>query len=725
MKKLSTASKAHDIVKNLIDADKFRSTKRIKVDGMIAGNPPYDPQKMKETGQGHRTNVNFREAEGIINQRNSAFFHLFLGGSCFMQARLKDPQKFMGRSRFWESIVTDEITKLIRTWDDFEYEMMTIADSMNTHGDAFPLLKDPDDWKFCTYRTGSVLFPKNTKASAGYIGSCVILDVMTVPQLMKKMDKAGWTNKSIKASIKTATAEHRPIESEWEDLQKDIENDALAYEIGDAEEVKIAHILMKEDDGKITHAIIERGADQKDFLYKKEGSYESISEILIPFICNIGNGYFHGLKGIGHRIFPTVQINNRFLCRAVDGAQDSASLVIGFGSGTSREGKILRVGNNIVLPPGAELQRNDLSTNLQGITSIYGLLTSVNQSSVGVKRPGISAVAQNEKAKSTARGESMQAMEEVELQATDLALYYRQADMLYREVGKRIMTVASSKKFRQRCIDRGIPEGLLKPDLWIFKAPRVIGAGSKVMQSLSTQEMLSIAPFLRSENGKHNLIDDFIEVRGGPEAVTRYNPPMEDATMPSKSHQIAQLENNDMIEGKGVVVSVEDWHVPHLESHLNYFIQYVQSVVEDLNEESLMSAMKAVPQALDHIGNHMAYLKGDMLHESQFGDFQGKVKQLVDAFKQIEASYQSFAQQQKKEQEAQQKEMQEMIQRGDQAELQKKMAEIEADLRIRVMKEDMNHQVRIAKAQHGMQIAEAKAMSDIQIAQAKASTGGQ
>ena len=120
MKKLSTPDKAHDIVKDLIDADGFRAQKRVKVAGMIAGNPPYDPRKMKETGQGHRTNVNFREAEGIINQRNAAFFHLFLGGRSFIDARLMDPQLYMGRARFWENIVTDEITKLIRTWDDFE-----------------------------------------------------------------------------------------------------------------------------------------------------------------------------------------------------------------------------------------------------------------------------------------------------------------------------------------------------------------------------------------------------------------------------------------------------------------------------------------------------------------------------------------------------------------------------------------------------------------------------
>jgi hypothetical protein len=721
MKKLSDPSKAQALVRQLVDADKFRAAKRVKVAGMIAGNPPYDPKKLKETGQGHRTNVNFREAEGIINQRNAAFFHLFLGGRSFIDARLKDPQRYMGRARFWENIVTDEITKLIGSWDDFEYEMMTIADSMNTHGDAFPLLKDIDDWKFCTYRTGDVLFPKNTKASAGHIGCCVILDVMSVPQLYKKLDKANWDDKTIKAAIKGAVAKDRPSDSEWEDLQKDIENDALAYETTDAEEIKIAHILVKEDSGKITHAIIERGVDKKEFLYKKEEAYAAMSELLVPFICNIGNGYFHGLKGIGHRIFPSVQINNRFLCKAVDGAQDSASLVIGFGSGTSREGKILRVGNNIVLPPGAELQRNDLSRNIQGVTQVYGLLTQVNQSSTGVKRPGISAIAQNEKAKHTARGESMQAMEEIELQATDIALYYRQADMLYREIGKRMMKVQSAKKFRERCIDRGIPEGLLDPDLWCFKAPRTIGAGSKVMQSLTTQEMLSIAPYLRSENGKHNLIDDFIEVRGGPEAVTRYNPPFEDATMPSKSHQIAQLENNDLIEGRGVIVSVEDWHVPHLESHISFFRELINSVTQNPNPESLEMAMKAGPQAFDHVGNHMAYLKGDMLHESQFGEFQGQVKDLVNAFKQIEQAYQAYAQQQAKQQAEQQKQMQELIQRGDQAELQKKLAEIQADLQIRELKENMNHQVRVAKAQHGMQIAEAKAMSEIQINQAKAS----
>lgn len=732
MRKITDPSKAHSLVEDLIHFDQTRAQKRVKVSGMVSGNAPYDADTLKKTGQSHRCNVNFREGEGIIQARNTSFFELFLDGRTIIDCKLKDLPQYMGRGKYWESIVTEEIKNLIDGWCDFGYEMMMLANSMNLHGDAFPLFPNKDEWKFKTFKTGEVLFPKNTKASVGYIDCAVVLDTLRIPDIHSKLDnpsaeQMGWNKERIKEVIEDSMDKNGYDTFHWEELQRDIENNALAYETLLTTEIKVAHILVREQDGKVSHYIIERGT-QKDFIFAAEDSYDSIQEVFVPFICNVGNGYFHGIKGIGHRIYPSVVINNRFLCRAVDAAMDSASMVVAFKDGTARKGKTLRLGNQIILPPGAGLETNNLSQNLTGITQMYGLLTNVNQSSVGVKRPGLGVVANNDVSKYTARGAGIQAIEEVELEKTDISLYYKQVDMLYMEMGKRIFAGKEddTKKFIERCVTRGVPEELVTDAMaWDFRAPRGIGSGSAVMKSLTSQDMLSIAPYL-PEMGKRAVIEDFIEARGGPESIDRYYPPFEDDTMPSKSNQIANLENNDMVRGDKSIVSVDDLHVAHLDTHFPLVMGKLAEVAQNPDFESLGQALQSSGVFIEHISTHLAYLKGDRLHASQYNEYAEKLKGLIQQAQQIEEAFKVMLKRQKAAQKEQQEAMEEMAKRGDATELQKKMMEIKAEQEFRVLKEQHNHAVRVAKAQNSIKLAQAKALTEIEIMKAKgAAEGGQ
>ena len=725
MRKITDPQMAHSLVQDLVHHDQTRANKRIKVSGMVSGNAPFDADTLKKTGQAHRCNVNFREGEGIINARNTSFFELFLDGRDIIQCELKDSHIYMGRASYWESIVTGEMKRCIKSWNGFNFEMMQLANSMNLHGDAFPMFGHNNSWKFRTFKTGEVLFPKNTKASVDYIDCAVVLDTMTIPELHQyinnnKASEMGWNKPIIKEIIENSVKKNAYDTIDWEELQRDIENNALAYEHVLTSEIKVAHILVRENDGMISHYIQERGK-QADFIYECMDAYESIEEIFIPFICNIGNGYYHGVKGVGHRIYPSVVINNRFLCRAVDGAMDSASMIVAFKDGTGRKGKTLRLGNQIILPPGAGLETNNLSQNLNGITQMYGLLSQVNQSSVGVKRPGLGNIAKADTQNYTARSANMQVMEEMELEKIDVALYYAQVDMLYRQMGKRILQGKDkdAKTFRKRCVDQGVPKELLSDiDAWDFKAPRGIGSGSHVMKNITTQDMLSIAPYL-PEMGKRAVIEDFIEARGGAESVNRYYPPFEASNMPTKSSQIANLENNDLIEGKRSIVSVDDMHVKHLETHMPYAMQQADRVLKNPQPEFIQEAMKAAPVFIEHVSNHLGFIKGDKLHAKDFKKYSQALKQLMKLVDEIQKIASKLAKDQENRARAEQEQLQAMAERGDQTEMQKKLMEIKAEQEFKILKEQHNHEVRVAKAKHGMEIAEAKAMNEMRLQQLK------
>lgn len=722
MKRINSPKAAKAFIESVIASDLVRAGKRSKVNGMINGNPPFNPVLLKKTGQGHRCNVNFLEGKGIIDSRNTSFFQLFLDGRSLIECKLRDSNKYQGRAKIWEGIVQEEIKELFTEhWPDFEYEMMMLGTSMNTHGDAFPMWEAFDEWRWKTFINGEVLFPENTKASIGYIKSCVILGEFEINNLLEKTElkvaeEIGWNTAQIQKTILRSYKKLSGNVDSWEQVQQRLQHGTLATDDGLTSPIKVAHVLVKEDSGKISHYIVERGYESEGFLYKKEEEHDSMKEVFIPFIANIGDGYFHGIKGIGSRVYPSVVINNRLLNRAVDGAMDSQAMILSFTDGKARNEPMLRFGNVVMLPTGGKLEQHSSGQNIEAATGMYALLTQVNQTGQGIRRPGIASMIQNDTAQKTARADTRQAIEEVELGTTEIKLYYRQLDMLYKETCRRIWKLPDPelKAFRNACIERGVPEKLMTEfERWKIQAPRLLGAGSKSLRHLTTSENLLVAG-QAPEAGKREMLRDFVEARGGFEAVDRYFPNVEDGVTPTRSHQMAQIENTLMTQGSGMIVSIDDWHTTHLESHLPWLDQYVTNAIQSGDQNAVIQAMTAAQMLLDHIGNHMAYLKGDDLHASQFSQFNQQLKEIIPKVRNIQKAYMEIQAQQQAAEAEQQQKYKELQERGDQAELMKNLAEIQADVELRKYKEDQNHQARLTKMIHSMQLAEAQTQASIE-----------
>lgn len=715
------AQNAHSDVAKMIQDDEPRAKKRTRVSGMISGKPPYNPTKLREAGQGHRCNTNFREGEGIMNSRYASLFDLFLDTKTLIDARIRNRNIARGYANHFESIIMTELHELLEEWTGFDYEMMMNIISQTEHGMSSMIFTDEDDWRPQAFGAGAVLFPEKTKAHVDAIECYAVMDTLSASRIVELMknDKAaelGWSMEVLKKALALIEGNQQSTDTRLDELQKEIE--AQTYNAATKwSPVQIAHIYSKEKkdgESRIMHRIILRDTETEKFLFEGKHYADKMKEFTVPFPANIGNGYFHSIKGLGHKVFPTVETNNRFLCRAVDGAMDSASLIVSFKAGQANRGKTIRMGSQIYLPPGAELARNETGRNIQGLTYMHQLLTAISQSSVGQKRPGITALSQDDKGKNTARGETINATNEAKMEKMEINFYYKQWDLLYSIMGPRIFKFkdAESRAFKERCIEKGVPEKLMNAKYWKFKAPRLIGHGSATMKHLLTQDLLQIASHL-PQIGKQNLIQDFIAARGTPDHVDRYYPVHEDGAIPTRAHQMAQFENNDLMQSQNCIVSTEDWHVIHMEVHLDFFMSYGQKVVQSGDPNMVMEAVKAIGVIVDHMGNHMAYLKGDELHEAKFPELQQRFKKFIQMVKAIQGAAQSIEEDQKKQAMEKQKELEELQARGDQAEIQKHIIDAQQEMQFRMYKEDHNHHARMIKLEHSLELAERKANAEI------------
>ena len=86
--RIKDAKDARTILATLKEAERVRSMKRAKYQGMLDGNPPYNPRTLRSKGQAHRTNLNLREAEGMLASATTPYYDLVFEVEEFAQVTL-------------------------------------------------------------------------------------------------------------------------------------------------------------------------------------------------------------------------------------------------------------------------------------------------------------------------------------------------------------------------------------------------------------------------------------------------------------------------------------------------------------------------------------------------------------------------------------------------------------------------------------------------------------
>jgi len=74
--RIKDSGAAYQLFESIKDADRTAAQYRCQIQGLVDGNPPYKSSELKKQGQLWRSNVNFREAESIIDTNASSIWEL-------------------------------------------------------------------------------------------------------------------------------------------------------------------------------------------------------------------------------------------------------------------------------------------------------------------------------------------------------------------------------------------------------------------------------------------------------------------------------------------------------------------------------------------------------------------------------------------------------------------------------------------------------------------------
>lgn len=614
--RLKDVKSAVSIFQTLRRADEGSSGNRARVDAMFDGANPYDAGRLAASGQGLKTNLNFGEAQRLLDISLSAYVDLY--SSLEKLVDVKGTEGEASEITPLEDIVSEELTHLLRSWPEFHSHYLRLCTTFIKHGVAVSYFDTPDEWRFRVGGFSDILIPRQTPASESMIDIAVGRRQYHLHELYgfikneKAAKKVGWDVDEVKRVItKNATTDGRSRRhySDWEGLQQEMKNNDL-YEGHQNPTVSVLHFWVREMDGSISHYIAAENAP-KEFLYKKISRYDKPEQAFVMFTYGVGsNGTYHSVRGLGHRIFNHIQTSNRLRCQMIDGAMLGSAVMIQPDSQRALdELGFTYYGAYAVLSPNVNIIEKavpNLSTAVSPALQDISQQLAMNTDTVSTYGSQQSSPYRNQ----------MQVVADMDvstrLSGASLNLFYASWNRLLREVVRRIVTSKKNdpaiKDFYNRCMLRGVPESFIKSlDTARTRAVRSIGNGSYANRLVALRELQAISGSF-DEVGRRNLTRDIVSTRVGHDLADRYAPQAEEAR-PTVDSKIAFFENQELMEGKSVPVVSNEIHGTHLMEHTSVLSQ----LIEQLNTGAAdpMQALPALQAFYQHIGDTIQALAGD------------------------------------------------------------------------------------------------------------------
>ena len=721
--RLRDVDSALAIFTKLREADEKSAINRARLDAMFDGAAPYDQGKLNASNQSTKTNLNFGEAQRLLDISIAAYVDLYSS-----LERLIDVRGTLGSASERteaETIVGEELTHLLRSWPEFHSNYMRLCNTFLKHGVAVTFFDSPSEWKFRVGGFSDILIPRQTPASEHAIDVAAGRREYLLHELYGFIKneaaaaKVGWSVDEVKRVIKEnarttgrSGASGGQSYQDYESLQAEIKNNDLYVGIQNPS-VAVVHMWVREMDGTVSHYIFAEDKP-KDFLYKRISRYQNPEQAFLFFTYGVGsNGTYHSVRGLGQRIFAHIQTSNRLRCQQVDAAYMGSSVMIQPDSQRALdELQFSYFGAFSILSPGATIVEKAIPNLSQAVTPALEDLTRQLQLNTDTFNTYTDAQG------SPYRSQTQVAAEldiSTRLSGANTNLFYLSFSRLMREIVRRVVENKRKdpeiKAFFKRCGARGVaPQFIETLDLSRTKAVRAIGNGSAASRLVALRELMGMSGQF-DETGRSNLVRDLVASRVGADLADRYKAKTEQAR-PTVDTKIVYFENKALMDGEPVPVVSNEMHGTHLEGHLPVVTQLLEQIDQGQipDPAEVLPVLQAFYQHLDDTAQQAA---GDPA-------LAGLVAQTRQTMQYVEEVLNNTAKAQEAEQRAaMEAQSAEGAPEGEQAQQVLSMAQAKAQaaqisMDIAQRKAELDMTIKQQKHQQDLALRDAKAAFDLQ-----------
>lgn len=640
-----------------------------QIEGLIAGNPPYNPVDLAKHKLSHIANFNNLDARSLFDRGALAYWNLLNEAATLIKFEIR-PGSWLGKTEKrtkgqtdpdlvkWADIMADHWNTVVRSWPSFAVAFNTLAGQLVKFGVSPVLFSDERDWRWRTVELSRFFVEDQAQTDIDLVTSIFVETIFTTQYLYGIYDqfkdvekppadsdwdyeKCPWNMIELSGLLlwianTFAKNNHSSPFMDMMDIQKRIQNKDLTFNAVFSDNVRIVSQFQKEYDGTISHYMFHALWDQGKHLFFQSNQYKRMEEGVIIFTASPGEFTIHSNRGLGHKIFSGSQAMMQLDCSIIDMARMSATPIIKGLSTGSKDFEAIRFYPGVPTNIGtAEFVQNQLGENIGGlIQASQYILSKMNyniansgedpsqpDSSVGSISP------------SQAR---MQSFKEFSVLKNGIAHFYGQLDLVFINMTIKMLNSKATypgheyaQEWKDRCIEDGVPEEIFAvgkdtdvtgmPKHLRCRATRVAGDGSTLARILGLQELGPISGgFGPKQAAAYQR--EYVIATMGPEYLPAFGP-TEDTDESSGGASLAGVENAIMRAAESPVFSMDNEHKAHFVTHA----ALAKDTIEKIQQQQLdpVGADKIFVVLVPHMTEHW-----NALSKSPFSvEFINKVKQ--------------------------------------------------------------------------------------------------
>lgn len=713
--RLADVAAALSIYGQLRDADEDSSTNRSRTDAMFDGVAPFDQSVLVSTGQGSRTNLNFGEAQRLLDVDMSAFVDLYSSLDRLVHVRVMGGEA-SSRGDAAE-VIGEEITQLIRDWPDGHSCYLRLCTEFVKHGVGVAYFPDDTQWRWRPTGLGDFLVPRQTPSSEAGLEVAASRRPYLLHELYafirnpEAAEKKGWNPGEVRrVLVKNATnsSTTRSGYRDWEAFQRGFKNNDISSGMENTT-VSVIHMWVQEFDGTYSLYLFAE-ENPGEFLFVRRGMFPRADRAFVFFTYGVGNnGTLHSIRGKGQRIFAHIQTSNRMRSQMVDAAFLAGSVMLQPETERALEKLSYTLyGPYSILSPDVRVIEKgipNLSNSMQPALDSVEMQLARNADPVGIYGDKASPYRNELQVEHDLAVSSR-------LTGATLNLFYSSWTRLMREVVRRVVSGSTSdpaiRDFFRRCAERGVPPEVVKSiDFERTTAVRAIGGGSAANRLLALRELMPLAGSY-DEVGRHNLIRDLTTARVGRDLTDRYAS-FSTEPRPTLEGKIAMLENEAMQAGRPIPVVSNELHGEHMRTHAPLLQEIVAGV--ETGEVDPVQALPIAEVLHEHCSAHVAALSQDSLSRNEAAGYRQMLQQSEEI---ITNTRRKITAMQRKAEEAAMAEGAGAQGEGTPG------AEVPSAAQLKMEEHQVKLGIAQQKAQQDMQIKEMKAQQELSLKDAKA-----
>lgn len=586
-----------------VEDDAESSMNRTAVRELMDFMPPYDPADLKERGQEDRFNINFGLAASMRNEAIGPFLDIFTSPTSVSKIALDDTVDEDMRAT-WASIMDDEWTKMIRSWDVMMSNVLQLVDIMVTDGIAIPWHEDESSLKHNIGSLEDCKFDAEAEAVPSRIEVFTIRRRMNLSDLYQKIeghetetDYNGWNGPEAKRLIENAKPRQVDADSwNYEQAARMVKSCRVSSS-ATLPTVDLIWGFCRELDGQITvYACVENevreqagqpGPADDVWLYKKRAKFKDASRLFNIFAFSVGSrNRIYTIRGFGYAVFEAGQGDNILRNKMMDSVMHRSSEIYQPESSVDsiEDLQFIDLGHAMIAPKG--LRGVPQMNTMRMDENVLAVLES-NQQVMDKHGSGLSgnSLVNNP----SARRNELQVTAELEhtnrMQGFAISLFYGPWDKYIRELVRRsfmetqedLSVNAMVTRMKDACVSRGVPrEVLSRIDIEATQATRLMGAGSKGNRLIAFQQMCELYASMDPQGQEFFNFDYASEIKGSDAARRYFGLPGQ-----RRGHldvAIARLENNDLLDGQMIDPADGENKMVHLAEHIEELIAGIEEV---------------------------------------------------------------------------------------------------------------------------------------------------